>query len=697
MTVNTENNRLTASFGGARLIVEPWGESSVRVRMYPALCDITEDERLSSSPYYSALTEQVSHNCTIRNEEVDTTDPWYKGDEYAQYHQTGTDYYLTNGKLTVKLDNEGRMSFYNQHGEVLTEEYWRDRNRINRYCVPLRIVARELKPRQGGTDYEVTARFEAYDNEKIFGMGQYQDSHLNKKGSVLELCHRNSQASVPFYISSRGYGFLWNNPAVGTATFGTNKTEWYARSARYLDYFITAGDTPAEITEHYTAAAGRAPRMPEFGLGYWQCKLRYYNQEQVLSIAREYKKRNIPLDVIVIDFYHWPYCGDWRFDEEFFPDPAAMIKELQELGVETMVSIWPAVDFRSENYEEMKQQNMLVKSNSGVDVQMIFHGNNAFMDATNPKTRRYVWEKCKQNYADLGIRTFWLDVAEPEYTSYDFENYRYYSGTVLETGNIYPREYARLFYEGQKENGQDDIVNLIRCAWAGSQRYGALVWSGDIMSTYEDFRKQICAGIHMGLSGIPWWTTDIGGFHNGVAADLDFKELLIRWFQFGTFCPVMRLHGSRQPYTPIYNKAGELREGTGTDNEVWSYGEEAYQIMTKFIHVRELMRDYTRSLMQQAHENGHPVLRALFYEFPSDPICWDIKDSYLFGSDLLVAPICHEHAVDRQVYLPAGASWTDARTGIVYEGGQWIMADAPMDTLPVFLRDGRQDYLIGEI
>ena len=146
MTVNTENNRLTASFGGARLIVEPWGESSVRVRMYPALCDITEDERLSSSPYYSALTEQVSHNCTIRNEEVDTTDPWYKGDEYAQYHQTGTDYYLTNGKLTVKLDNEGRMSFYNQHGEVLTEEYWRDRNRINRYCVPLRIVARESSP-----------------------------------------------------------------------------------------------------------------------------------------------------------------------------------------------------------------------------------------------------------------------------------------------------------------------------------------------------------------------------------------------------------------------------------------------------------------------------------------------------------------------------------------------------------------------
>ena len=659
-----QNDSLIFRLNGETVMVSPWGEDSLRTR--------------------AALFNELSDNSPALLSPEKSEPVIELGERQAV---------ITNGKIHAVLSlqdwgDELQISYYNQKGELLLQE------------IPnggaLFLKARRFQSLPGDSFF-LTASFLSNPSEKIYGMGQYQQETLNLKGCNLELAHRNSQASIPFYVSSLGYGFLWNNAAVGDVHFGTNTTQWTARSCKQLDYWITAGDTPAEIEEAYANATGKSPMMPEYGLGFWQCKLRYYNQEQVLSIAREYKKRNIPLDVIVIDFYHWPYCGDWRFDEEFFPDPAAMIKELQELGVETMVSIWPAVDFRSENYEEMKQQNMLVKSNSGVDVQMIFHGNNAFMDATNPKTRRYVWEKCKQNYADLGIRTFWLDVAEPEYTSYDFENYRYYSGTVLETGNIYPREYSRLFYEGQKENGQDDIVNLIRCAWAGSQRYGALVWSGDIMSTYEDFRKQICAGIHMGLSGIPWWTTDIGGFHNGVAADPDFKELLIRWFQFGTFCPVMRLHGSRQPYTPIYNKAGELREGTGTDNEVWSYGEEAYQIMTKFIHVRELMRDYTRSLMQQAHENGHPVLRALFYEFPSDPICWDIKDSYLFGSDLLVAPICHEHAVDRQVYLPAGASWTDARTGVVYEGGQWIMADAPMDTLPVFLRDGRQDYLIGEI
>ena len=367
------------------------------------------------------------------------------------------------------------------------------------------------------------------------------------------------------------------------------------------------------------------------------------------------------------------------------------------MGMETMVSVWPQVDWRSESYDEMKDRGLLVTANTGLDVQMIFHGNNVFMDATNPRTREYVWDKCKKNYFDMGIKTFWLDVAEPEFTTYDFDNYHYYAGTVAEKGNMYPREYARLFYEGQKAAGQDDIVNLIRCAWAGSQRYGALVWSGDIMSTYEDFRKQICAGIHMGLSGIPWWTTDIGGFHNGETANPDFRELLARWFQFGTFCPVMRLHGNRLPNTEIINKAGEVREGTGADNEVWSFGEEAYPILVKFIQIREKMRDYTREMMKQASETGAPVMRAMFYEFPQDKNCWDLTDQFMFGSDILVAPIVYEKAMKRTVYLPEGATWTLASTGEQFPGGQTVEVDAPLSTLPIFLRDGKQRYLVGEI
>ncbi len=600
---------------------------------------------------------------------------------------------VTNGKITARcrIQEWGgvlQISFYNDKGELLLEEITNGGALTN--------TPRKYKPLPGGS-YRLKATFLSDETEKIYGMGQYQQERMDLKGCNLELAHRNSQASVPFYISSKGYGFLWHNAAIGEVHFGLNTTEWVAEETRQLDYWICAGDTPAQIEEAYAGVVGCVPMMPEYGLGFWQCKLRYYHQEQVLQIAREYQKRGIPLDVLVIDYYHWLRCGDWHFDPEYFPDPASMVEELKKMGIETMVSIWPQVDYRSENYEEMKQQGLLVRSHHGVDVQMLFHGNNVFLDATNERTRKYVWEKVKKGYADLGIRTFWLDEAEPEFTGYDFENYRFAAGPVNEIGNIYPREYARLFYEGQKENGQEDIVNLIRCAWVGSQRYGALVWSGDIFSSYQDFRNQICAGLHMGLAGIPWWTTDIGGFHAGDVNDPDFKELLIRWFQFGTFCPVMRIHGARKPFTQIINKAGEVREQTGAPNEIWSYGEENEVIMTKYIKIRLDMKDYTRSLMKEAHEKGTPVIRPLFYEFPEDPVCWDITDSYLYGGDLLIAPIVYEHATARKVYLPAGAKWTDAHDGTVYDGGQWIDAKAPIERIPVYLRNGAQSFLIGRI
>ena len=599
---------------------------------------------------------------------------------------------IKNGLITAKLyvqewGNALQISFYNGQNKLLLREISNGG--------ALTRKARYFHTLNGGS-YKLKVSFEPSPSEKIYGMGQYQQEIFDLKGCNLELAHRNSQASIPFYISNLGYGFLWHNAAVGEVHFGKNTTEWIAEDTDKMDYWITAGNSPSQIEEQFACCTGKSPMMPEYGLGFWQCKLRYYNQKQVLDIAKEYKKRNIPVDVLVIDYYHWPHCGDWRFDEEYFPEPEKMIKELHDMGIETMVSIWPQVEWNSENFEEMKQQGLLVKQNSGIDVQMTFHGNNVFMDATNPRTRKYVWEKCKKNYADMGVKTFWLDEAEPEFTSYNYERYQYHAGPVSKVGNIYPREYSRLFYEGQKEMGQTDIVNLVRCAWVGSQKYGALVWSGDIWSSYEDFRKQICAGLHMGLCGIPWWTTDIGGFHGGNIESDDFKELLLRWFQFGTFCPVMRIHGCRQPYTNLKNKAGEVREGTGADNEVWSYGEDAEKIMVKFIHVRELMKDYIRGIMKEAHEKGTPVMRTLFYEFPDDN-CWDIYDEYMFGNEILVAPICHEHETRREVYLPKGHSWTSAHNGEVYEGGKTYNIDAPIDTIPVFLKDGSNKYLIGEI
>lgn len=665
MTFFTQKeNYLEYHNAGETLRISAWGENSLRVVSTPCgPLDMT----------CSALKNPEATDTRISIEEETAT--------------------ITNGKISALIDTRGWNSaavitFFNDKDEVLLKEVDGGGALVRK--------ARKFSPLTGG-DFRLKATFEGNKGEHIYGMGQYQQDILDLKGCNLELAHRNSQASIPFYISSHGYGFFWHNPAIGSVSFGKNVTEWRADSTQKLDYWITAGDTPAQIESQYSLATGRTPLMPESGLGFWQCKLRYYNQEQVLSVAREYHRRGIPVDVFVIDYYHWPRCGDFRFDENLFPDPKAMVEELRSYGMELMVSVWPQIDWRSENFAEMNQKGLLVQTEHGLNVQMSFQGNNVFYDATNPEAREYVWDKCRENYAEHGIKLFWLDEAEPEFSTYDYENYRYYAGSVLQQGNIYPREYARGFYEGQKASGQEEVLNLVRCAWAGSQQYGTLIWSGDIHSTYQDFRNQIVAGLQMGLSGIPWWTTDIGGFHGGNIYDEDFQDLLIRWFQFGAFCPVMRLHGNRLPRTPLYKANGEETEGTGADNEIWSYGEENYEIMKKFIDVREMMRSYTRSLMTEAHESGAPVMRTMFYEFPEDPVTWDLDTQYMYGGDILIAPIVEPHARSRKVYLPTGCTWRFAHTGETYDGGQWIDAEAELDTLPVFLRDGLQEYLVGKL
>lgn len=656
--IKLEKQRLVWKFDGETMVIEPWGENSLRVRA-------VANGEIPSLDY--ALIETPAQQVQLEEGE-------YEQGRYAS---------ITNGKIKAVLREDAwtkraTVSYYNQHGKLLLKEI--------EAGGALDLYPRKFKAIKGG-DYELTVSLESDSQEKLFGMGQYQQEVMDLKYCNFELGHRNSQASIPFVMSSAGYGFLWHNPANGSVSFGKNRTEWYARSTKLMDYWITAGDTPAQMEEAYAAVTGTVPMMPEYGLGFWQCKLRYYNQEQLLEVAREYKRRGLPIDVIVCDFFHWPRMGDFRFDEKFFPDPKAMVDELKELGIELMVSVWPQVDVRSENYEEMKQNGYLMQVESGLHVNMEFGGYSIFYDATNPEARQYVWEKCKKNYYDHGIRLFWLDEAEPELKHYDFDQYRYFAGSSVQVGNIYPQKFSQTFYEGMTQAGQENVVNLVRCAWAGSQRYGALVWSGDVHSTFADFRKQICAGLHMGICGIPWWTTDIGGFALGDPSSEAFRELLVRWFQWGTFCPVMRLHGDRLPQTQIIGSDGQPAVPTGADNEVWSYGESVYEILVKYMGYREEMRDYTRSLMQEAHEKGTPVMRTMFYEFPEDEKCWEVKEQYMYGPRLLVAPVAYENMRKRSVYLPKGAVWKDLNSGNTHEGGQVITVPAPLEVIPLFERE----------
>ena len=666
-----EQNALLYRHDAERLRIEPWGNNSLRVRS-SKLAIMPEND------YALLRKEELLLSGESRSQEdIDT--------EITITEQVAT---ITNGNVTAKITKSGKLEFYNEKGKLLLEEYLRNRKDLRaEYCSALKIDAREFKPIPGG-DYHLSMRFVANLGEKLYGMGQYQQPILNLKGTDLELAQRNSQASVPFVLSSLGYGVLWNNPAVGRVVFGSNITTWEAYSTQILDYWITAGNSPAEIEEAYSGVTGRVPMMPDYAMGFWQCKLRYQTQEELLTVAREYKKRNIPISVIVIDYFHWPYQGEWKFDPTYWPDPDAMIAELKEMNIELMVSIWPTVDYRSENFGEMEEKGLLIRMDKGIRVVMMHQGNTVHYDATNPEAQQYVWDKVKKNYYDKGIKLFWLDEAEPEYTVYDFENYRYYLGSNAQIGNLYPLLYAKTFFDGMQANGQENILNLIRCAWAGSQRYGALVWSGDIHSSFSSLRNQVAAGLNMGLAGIPWWTTDIGGFHGGNPDDEKFRELLIRWFEYGTFCPVMRLHGDREPHKPQFGTTGGATCLSGADNEIWSFGENAYEICRKYINIRENLKEYIKNCMAEAHEKGTPVMRTLFYEFPEDEKSWEIEDQYLLGSDILVAPILYAGQTQREVYLPMGANWKNAWTSKIIDGGVTVTVNAPIDQIPLFFRLG---------
>jgi alpha-D-xyloside xylohydrolase len=423
-------------------------------------------------------------------------------------------------------------------------------------------------------------------------------------------------------------------------------------------------------------------------MGLWQCKLRYRTQEEVLRVARECVDRRVPIDCIVIDFFHWTRQGDWRFDPKYWPDPAAMCEELHRLGIKVCVSVWPSVDKKSIHFEDMWDRGLLIRTERGSNQTYEYQGDCLEIDATNPEARAYLWKILEANYADMGIDMFWLDNAEPDFGVYDFENYRYWLGPALSCSNIYPQWFSRAAYDAQVAEGWVNPVNLIRSAWAGSQRFGNVVWSGDVPSTFESLRDQLQCGINMGLAGIPWWTTDVGGFMTDDVEDPAFRELLVRWFEFATYTAVLRLHGERGPLNiePLDDRefgGGYLH--TGHSNEVWSYGPEVEAILRSYLDVRESLKPYLAELFRQASEDGSPLLRALFYEYPDDARAWKTYDEFMFGSRYLVAPVLELGARERKVYLPAG-QWRDTRDKSIVDGPIEFMAPAPLESIPVYER-----------
>jgi alpha-D-xyloside xylohydrolase len=640
------------------ILIEPWGADSLRIR--------------------------ATRNHEIRDDLPGALLPPLPSDPeivISEWHATILNGAI-RGEINLVEDFSGlrvELHFFNaQTGEEVLAE---PASHFPKYR------ARDYKP-CGGDYFKIEQRFQAYGEEKIYGLGQHQHGKLDQKGSVIDLAQINTEVCIPFLLSNRGYGYLWHNPAVGRVELGATQTRWVAEASHQIDYWITVGENPAAILSNYADAVGHAPMLPEWASGFWQCKLRYRSQDELLAVAREHKRRGLPLSVIVIDFLHWTKQGDWQFDPEYWPDPEAMVRELDEMGIRLMVSIWPTVNVLSKNYTEMQRRGLLVRTERGIPAVLDFIDRDQegiiyfhFYDATNPEARQFIWEQVREGYYQYGIKVFWLDACEPEIKPRHFENLRFHLGSGLVVTNIYPLLSAQAFYEGMQSEGETEIINLCRSAWAGSQRYGAALWSGDVQSNFAEFRAQIPAGMNAALSGIPWWTTDIGGFFNGNVTDPSFQELIIRWFQFGLFCPLFRLHGNRVP-------GEQLDDGTwvGGPNEVWSFGEQAYHIIKELLFLRERLRPYIMEQMKLAHENGIPPMRPLFFDFPADPQSWQVEDQMMFGPDLLVAPVLYEGARSRDVYLPKDSSWRDAWTNEFYSGGQWLTADAPLDRIPLYLR-----------
>ena len=653
----TGDDFIARSYQGELLRVEAWAANCIRVR-----ATINGD----FLPYEWAISRK---DATTR----------------ARVTREGPELRLQCGKLSVAIHTseihgpislEAPLRFFDTaSGRTLLEE------KQSRRTLPdpghlIRAV--------GPSTCRVEARFRADSTERFYGLGQNQNGFLNQKGCVLELRQMNTHTTVPVLYSSKGYGFFWNNPAYGRVELANNGTYWIAEKSDQLDYFVFYGDDPAEVAGAYARLTGFPSMMPDWAMGFWQSKLRYRTQDELIKVAREHRRRGLPMSVIVIDFFHWPMMGEWDFDPKCWPDPKGMIQELKNMGIETMVSIWPTVNSNSSRFREMLDRGYLVRAENGLPVFMRFTDSYSdteylhFVDFTSEEAGRYVWEIAKKNYYDCGVRLFWLDECEPEMNPYDTHNLRYAIGNGAKVSSLYPLFEAKAFYEGLKASGEELPISLCRSAWAGSQRYGACVWSGDIFSDFPTLQAQIKNGLNMAMAGIPWWTTDIGGFFGGDAEDPEFRELIVRWFQFGVFCPVFRVHGSRNSFDPK----------KGGDNEVWSFGEEAYAIIKGLLELREALRPYIAAHMRIAHESGVPPMRPIFFDFPKDESCYEVEDEFLFGPDVLVAPVAEYGKRSRSVYLPAGAVWKDAWDGSVIEGGARIEAEAPLAHIPIYLKNG---------
>jgi alpha-D-xyloside xylohydrolase len=508
--------------------------------------------------------------------------------------------------------------------------------------------------------------------ESFYGLGQHQAGVWDYRGESVDLSQENTEIAIPLLVSSKGYGIFWNNPSRSRFNNRFVHTVYLSSEvADTIDYYFLYGPDFDRIIAGYRMLTGAAPMFGRWAYGYWQSKNRYQAQEEVLSIAAKYRALKIPIDDIVQDWFWWGKTGDFQFNAKY-PDPKGMIDTLHREHYHFMISIWPFFDPGSDVYAEMERRGYFIEKTKVAG----FHPlGMAVYDATNAAARHYYWSLVDKALFRLGADAWWMDTTEPE-TEGQQENillgHKLATGSGDRYANVYPLLDTQGVYRGQRAASSEKRVFILsRSAFAGSQRNGVTAWSGDVLSDWTAYRRQIPAGLNFSLSGIPYWTTDIGGFFIGNPNDEGYRELFVRWFEYGTFCPIFRVHGTR----------------TTNQNELWSYGQRAQEILTKFDRLRYRLLPYLYSLAWRVTSGSYTIMRPLAMDFREDRRALETGDEFLFGPAILVNPVTEAGATTRHLYLPR-AEWVDFWTGRTEAGGRSIDAAAPLDQIPLYVRAG---------
>jgi len=510
-------------------------------------------------------------------------------------------------------------------------------------------------------------------NESFYGLGQHQAGVWNYRGEAVDISQDNTNVGIPFFLSSKGYGIFWNNAS--RSRFNNrflSALYLSSEAADEMDYYFLYGPEFDRIIGGYRELTGAPPLFGKWAYGFWQSKNKYNTQEELLAVAHKYRQLRIPADSLVQDWFWWNTMGEPVFDKARYSGPPGMVEDLHKNHFHLMISVWPYFRSGTKTYDDMDKRGFFIDKTK---VAAFHPAGMALYDAFNPEARKFYWNLMDQALFKIGVDAWWLDTTEPE-TEDRETNVLVTSKTFLGNGaryaNAYPLMTTEGVYQGQRgETDKKRVFILSRSAFAGEQRNAAAVWSGDVNSDWVFFKKQIPAGLNYSVSGLPYWTTDIGGFVSGNPGDPGYRELFMRWFQFGVFNPILRVHGTRST----------------NQNELWSYGTEAQKILASYDTLRYRLLPYIYSLAWMGTSQGYTPMRGLIMDFRTDEHSATISDQFMFGPAFLVNPVTDPGVDSRRVYLPK-AKWHDFWRGSSVEGSRMVDASAPIDKLPLFVRAG---------